>query len=98
MIVQSRGFLREADQAATGDICVAYLVPAPPGEDALRVVRVNLGFVLEALDFLSVDPVQRKADANRLPARGHTGIECPLRREPSAKKVRRISLVAELAG
>ena len=62
MILAPRSFLSEADQVRAGDVVmVAYFAPPHPGEETLRVVRVGLSFVAEAVGFLMVDPMQRVA-------------------------------------
>ena len=57
MIVPPSRLPGEPDELEAGDtVMVAYLAPPLPGEEACRVVRVELSLVAEAMGFLVVDP------------------------------------------
>jgi hypothetical protein len=98
MIFTPRGFLSEPDEIGTGDtVMVAYLAPPHPENETLRVVRVGLNFVAEAMGFLVVDPAQRDAGAEHIPAR-RLGMEGGPWGDMLAGEAQRSGLVAEHAG
>ena len=79
-------------------VMVAYLAPAHPGEETLRVVRVGLSLVAEAIGFLVVDPMESEAGAESVPTSRLIGIQRGLRRNALADKAQRIGLITKDAG
>jgi len=100
MIFPPSCLLSEPDDVGAGDmVMVAYFAPPHPGEETLRVVRVGLSLVAEAIGFLVVDPMERsEASAESVPTRRLIGIQRSLRRNALADKAQRIGRVAEDAG
>jgi hypothetical protein len=61
MILSPSDLLNEPEQTEASDkVMVAYFASPHPGEETLRVVRVGLSRVLEAIGFLVVHPVRGK--------------------------------------
>jgi hypothetical protein len=99
MIFPPSCFLSEPDEIGPGDtVMVAYFAPPHPGEETLRVVRVGLSLVAEAMGFLVVDPMENGASAESVSTRRLIGIQRSLRRNMLADKAQRTGRVTEDAG
>jgi hypothetical protein len=99
MIFPPSCLLSEPDEIGAGDmVMVAYLAPPHPGEETLRVVRVGLSLVVEAMGFLVVGPMESEAGAESVPTHRLIGIQRSLRRNALADKARRGGPVTKDAG
>ena len=99
MIFSPRRFMTKPDQVAAGDaVMVAYLAAPYPGEKTLRVVRMNLGSLLEAMGFFAADPVQRRAGAQRVPPNCFVGTQGGPRGDARVPAAPRVGVAGRRAG
>src|SRR5207302_766801 len=99
VILPPRRLLGESDQIGAGNVMVmADLAAAHPAKEALRVVRVRLRLVLQAVGFLMIDPVQGEPGVKLVPPGALIGVQRRLRRDLRADEVERIGFGPEHAG